>query len=723
MGIRLRHRDSVNYSVYKRLAAVLLSTVLFLACFPDMTRGAEIEKTANEVYGYVDVTSSLSVRTGPGTSYGYLKDSNGQPITLYGNQKITILSTVNGWHRAKVSYNGKDYTGYVSAAYVNIYDGTYDEAYAKSLKTAGFPDSYINALCFLHSKHPKWIFTPYKTGLDWQTAVSEESKVGRSLIPNSSIASWLSTEGSAYSWEKDKYTEFDSGGWVAASKELVEYYLDPRNFLSERGIFMFNKLTYNPKIQTEDGVKKILSGTFMEGNCDEQHTYSALFMEAAEKSGVSPYALATKVRQEQGVKGTSGSISGTVKGYEGFYNYFNWGAYKTSTMSAIQRGLWFASQKNEKDPSDLRPWDTKYKALIGGSIMLGKQYINRGQNTIYLEKFNVTPTSTYGHQYMTNVQGAASEANSQKSAYENLDLAIEFSIPVFNNMTAEPAGRPTAYGNPNAYLSSLSAGGVNLTPSFSYDTLNYTAVVDYETEEIKIDAKTVSSKATVSGTGTKTLNAGRNVFDIVVTAENGNKKTYRITISRSENPIPTPSVSVSPSPSGTVSPSPSGTVSPSPSVTDTPSVTVKPTSAPTPTPTKEAESVTSSVYAIKGSYITDIDPGTTVGSVMSKLTVKGSSTKKITNTGGTVQENNVAAASGMQLRTDSRTYVLCVNGDIYGDGKVDARDLLYLKKGILGAQKFNAAQNYAACVSDGSKPNARDLLLIKKYILGAINKF
>jgi beta-N-acetylglucosaminidase len=57
--------------------------------------------------------------------------------------------------------------------------------------------------------------------------------------------------------------------------------------------------------------------------------YATAFMEIAKAVNVSPYHLASRVRQEQGVNGTSPLISGTYAGYEGYYNYFNHGAYGT----------------------------------------------------------------------------------------------------------------------------------------------------------------------------------------------------------------------------------------------------------------------------------------------------------------------------------------------------------------------------------------------------------
>ena len=64
-------------------------------------------------------------------------------------------------------------------------------------------------------------------------------------------------------------------------------------------------------------------------------TYAQAIMEAASISGVSPFCLASSIIQEQGTKGTSNSISGTVDGYRGYYNYYNWGAYASGGNSAV----------------------------------------------------------------------------------------------------------------------------------------------------------------------------------------------------------------------------------------------------------------------------------------------------------------------------------------------------------------------------------------------------
>ena len=62
-------------------------------------------------------------------------------------------------------------------------------------------------------------------------------------------------------------------------------------------------------------------------------------MQAAQTSGVSPYVLAAMILQEQGTNGSGGSISGNT----GYYNYYNFEAYASNGMTAVERGLWYAS--------------------------------------------------------------------------------------------------------------------------------------------------------------------------------------------------------------------------------------------------------------------------------------------------------------------------------------------------------------------------------------------
>ena len=86
-------------------------------------------------------------------------------------------------------------------------------------------------------------------------------------------------------------------------------------------------------------------------------------------------------------------------------------------------------------------------------------------------------------------------------------------------------------------LKSLMVEGKNLNPEFNKDVTSYNLTVDNSTKKIKINAEANNSKSTVAGTGEKDVKEGENKFDIVVTAENGDKKTYTINITVDTKPI------------------------------------------------------------------------------------------------------------------------------------------------------------------------------------------
>ena len=251
-------------------------------------------------------------------------------------------------------------------------------------------------------------------------------------------------------------------------------------------------------------------------------------MSAAVQSNVNPYVLASMLIQEQGVKGTSGLISGTTSPYEGHYNFFNIQAYYSGNQTATQRGLWWASQSG----SYLRPWNSREKAIIGGAMYYGEKYVHAGQNTFYLKKFNVQGSDPYKHQYMTYVEAAASEGLKLSRAYtaEMKNVKLEFYIPVYKEMPNEIAKKPEGDGSPNNKLASLSVEGYNISPSFNADTSTYDLIVDSSVSSIKVNAGSIDSKASVSGSGTVNLSQANTQVSIEVRAENGTIRKYVINV-------------------------------------------------------------------------------------------------------------------------------------------------------------------------------------------------
>lgn len=476
----------------------------------------------------------LNVRSGAGT--GYSKTGT----VSYGDS-LTILSETTDSSGAKwYKISCGNVTGYVSAAYVQLTSSgsqsSSDADFESYMTKQGFPESYKPYLRTLHEQHPKWIFTAQKLGVDWNTALKEECVVGRNLVHSSALASWKSMEKGAYDFNGGYWYGLD-GSWVAASKEIIMYYMDPRNFLNDTYIFMFENQSYDPSYQTESGVKTILADTFMSGSytCPDtkkKYTYSQTFMDAAKKSGVSPYHLASRCRNEQGVNGAPQSL-GTVKGYENYFNFFDIQAYATSTMTAAEMGCKYAKTTN---PTYLLPWTNQYKSIVGGSIFLGTGYITKGQDTLYLQKFDMVDggNGLYYHQYMTCVFGQANEAISLKNAYSQdiLNSAMEFKIPVYNNMPDKLCPKPTSSGDNNNYLKSLSVSGTSISPKFDKFTTSYTAKVNAEVSSVTVNANPLGKSAKVSGNGKVSLKTGENTVKVTCTAASGVKRTYTIKITR-----------------------------------------------------------------------------------------------------------------------------------------------------------------------------------------------
>ena len=319
------------------------------------------------------------------------------------------------------------------------------EKYVDNSKYPGYKEK----LLALKKANPNWKFTLYYTGLNWDTVIYNETKGlhSRSLVQGKT-GEWLC--------ENCGSKVYDAGGWMCASEKAVSYLMDVRNYLTTSYIFQFEELSYNPDTYTIQGIEKVLNGTFMyKKNIREYYknskfaniTFSDAIMQAANSSGVSPYYLAARIRQEIGVNG-SNSIYGTYKGYEGYYNFYNIGA--TSGTDPIGNGLKYAS--NKSSGKYLLPWNDPVKAIKGGAIWIAENYIAIGQDTLYFQKFDVVKngSSLYTHQYMQNIYAARNEGYTTYTTYNKLGLIdnnYNFIIPLYENMpkalSAEPSNTTT----------------------------------------------------------------------------------------------------------------------------------------------------------------------------------------------------------------------------------------------------------------------------------------
>ncbi len=225
-----------------------------------------------------------------------------------------------------------------------------DSGYMLHLIDLGFKKSYVEDLLALHKKYPNWEFVPFMTTLDWEDAVyGERSEYNYStkkredyhkkqLIENNVSADFKCICSSCNGVIQE------ASNWVSASEKAVEYYLDPRNFLTEEYIFQFETTAYNES-HTISAVESILKSTWMYNSeikyldatgKEKTYTvdgnpvkYSEAIMKAAKDSGMSAYFLASKIVQEVGSSTSSyaAGSSGKSAPYNGIYNYYNIGAY------------------------------------------------------------------------------------------------------------------------------------------------------------------------------------------------------------------------------------------------------------------------------------------------------------------------------------------------------------------------------------------------------------
>ncbi len=551
----------------------------------------------------VNSKTKVKLRTGAGASYKYLTNKKGSTISLSNKKAVTITKEVTDskgkkWFKVSFTVSSVSYSGYILANQVLIKstaatatptptptatpkpsatvkptatptpavtatptptgsvtptptssDVLTDEEFESKMDSEGFPESYKPYLRDMHQIHPSWVFEAFQTGLDWDTAIQKESVLGVNLISNGKSVEWKSLESGAYNWATDSFIPFDGSTWVTSSKAALEYYMDPRNFLSEKGIFQFELLTYKSEYQDLTGVEGILYNTPLynasysyedDSGKTVEHTYSETFMNAAEYSGVSPYHLASRVKQEvvTGTTTLSSSVSGAVSGLEGLYNFYNIGAYNSTTAGgAVANGLKYAKNGTTNQTLNalyLIPWDNPYDSIVGGAYIIGSNYIKRGQDTTYLQKFNMTPTSTYSHQYMANIEAPNAESKKTFDAYSVMeDIPIVFSIPVYEDMPETASPIPETAYNPNNWLKTLKVDGYSLTPTFDLKKdQTYSVIVESDISEINVTATAVSKKASISGTGCISLDEGNNEIVIKVTAENGDIREYLINVVR-----------------------------------------------------------------------------------------------------------------------------------------------------------------------------------------------
>lgn len=664
-----------------------VTLVILFTFFPLFSFFANISLINAENYPFdgMITADSLGVHNAPNVL------SNSQVTELAFGTKVKVLGLQNTVY--KIEYDGS--VGYVAKSHVvNISTSTstgsgYDE-YCNSLKSIGFPDSYCPYLFYLHKKYPAWSFKAEDTGV--------------SLIEAAEKEKWLSALQTANSnyYLNGKALEAD---YYYVNADVVKMFLDAKNGLFENIIFQYMDLESSKSIINDTAINALATGNLA--------NYKNEFREAADRNGYNALHLLARSKQEGASNSKYRAVTGTYttevsndqsvsssptyegKSLDGFYNFYNIGAYPVPSMNlgAIGRGLAYAAGYIG-GTSYGRPWNTPAKAISGGAEFLKEQYVSKGQNTLYYEKFNVGPNngySKYSHQYMTNIYAPIQEAKNIYSAYNKAGLLNSnfiFLIPVYTDSGASNNG---SSASDKSYNNNLKAIKVNeiIVGDFDKNVTEYYYKAAFTSDEVNVTALAEDAEATIKGTGVVKLVNNKAVVKIVVTAPSGSQKTYVVTI---ENNTGNP----------------------------TPAEEEKKVESPE---VKVADLVNSIGVKLNGDVLYGISPGTDINIIISKIRSNGgwAVVKNSDNTdknSGTFTTADKIVITGTK---ENKIYTIAVRGNINGDDKINIVDLLLIQKHILGKGDLTDAKFLAGDTNYDGKINIVDLLLVQKHILGKGN--
>lgn len=510
----------------------------------------------------------------------------------------------------------------------------------------------------LQSKYPNWKFKILYTGLDWNDVISSEY-AGHGSSPKNLIYKSSNYQGEwICSICGDK--GYDNGSWRCSSEQAIRYMMDPRNSINASDIFQFEELT-NAGCDINI-LKSMTNGTFLSGH--EQG-----IIDASNNNNVNAYYIVARLIQEQGKRGT---VLTTGNGYNGqgvgYYNAFNIAASGNSTAEILTNALLYAQKKG---------WTSLEKSIDGGISFLAKQYIQKGQNTLYLQKFDVEATNgLYSNQYMQNILAAQNEGTTLRNTYINMNSMSSshtFIIPVYENMPSEPCSRPDTNGTSSTEIDIVRVN-VDETLRIRNNPNGDTTVGWLYKDEIVTRLEKATSK--VNGTYWDKVKKSDGTIGYTARETYENESKYKLYL-----------VPINENNSDNSNNNSNGSTSNEPVNT-------------------------SNVKVDKENNIITVTPNAIAFDILGAF----GGTAKITKSDGSyLNGGNDLMGTGFIVEDK---YTVIKKGDCNGDGKVNSLDALQILKYSVGTLNLNETNAKAAEVNKDKKVNSSDALLILKYSVG-----
>ena len=138
---------------------------------------------------------------------------------------------------------------------------------------------------------------------------------------------------------------------------------------------------------------------------------------------------------------------------------------------------------------------------------------------------------------------------------------------------------------------------------------------------------------------------------------------------------------------------------------------------------KESEyNITLNKYEIQDSYITKVNPNTSVDTFLSNINTNG--IPKVFDTQGNEITGSTLVGTGSVLKVEFKgtkhEYVIAVRGDIDGNGKITVTDLSMLNQQIVKKITLTGAKEKAADIDYSGKTTVTDLSMMNQALVGKI---
>lgn len=509
-----------------------------------------------------------------------------------------------------------------------------------------------NKLQELKKSYPNWNFKILYTGLDWNTVIQNEY-VGHTTSSRNYISSNYSEEWVCAICGTEK--KYDNGSWRCASEQAIKYCMDARNFLSVDQIFQFLELTYTESNEKE--ISNMVKGTFLDNS-----KYIQAILQAGKENNVNPYYITARILQEQGKNGSTLSKGRGYEGqYQGLYNVFNIGASGNGTPTIILNGL----KRAEKEE-----WTSLEKSIIGGTKIISTSYIARGQNTLYLQKFDVDNTdgTLYWHQYQQNILAAQNEGKKMKSTVQEIEAltnSYTFIIPVFDNMPTTASTKPGENKNQDDNITDLVRVNVDNT-LYLRESPNGSRMDKYlKSGEIVTRLEKATSKVNGTYWDHVMKSDGTKGYAARETYESEEKyKLYLVPVNETKD-----------------------------NNDDNIDIDID----------------ASNIKVDKNSKMVFVTPEVKAKDIKAHLT-----DANIIDLSGNEVNDDKSLGTGYMI---NKKYTIIKQGDCNGDGEITASDYVLIKNDIMGSTLLNETLSKGADYNQDGEITASDYVLVKNYIM------